>query len=867
MTIRRCLKQIRTHCLVVAVVPLLAADVMAGGTGYAPGSIAQSEILRRQQRIASANIAYENGVRAGRDGDYATAYDELSIALDTLPYAERTEVHRQFYSEAYVKYATKHAAEIAAAGRADEAGEIVESVLAVDPGNRTATKLLERLERGEFANIPQHGENAKQVLQLLKEARSSYGLGKFDESRDTYHQVLRIDPFNTAAQRGLEKVANARLDYHEQAYRQARAEFIRRVDESWDLPVPLADAQAGASSGRMAEDGSLGYITAKLNGIMIPSLRMDGFSLQSALDYLRQRSIKLDNIEGNPARKGVNILIDERKINQSSPGVLDQQSITLNLQNVPLAEALRYVTQLTGVKYRTEPYAVIIVPLNDSSQALFTRRYQVPPIFQSIDGGGSDDGGGGIADDPFADPGETDSRAGLTRKKQAKEILESRGIVFEQENSTAFYIVSASELVVRNTQAQLDIVDQLVQNLIDEGVPKQIMVEAKFVEIQQNNLKELGFDWIIGSFGLGQGDKLLAGGGSVGGSERVFDGSQFPFFGNQAAIPADNPLSPVTAGLRSGSEAISESAIEALVAAGRVGAATELANPAPGIFSLAGVLTDPQFQVILRALDQKKGTDLLSAPSILTRSGSRAQVEVIRELIYPTEYDPPELPQDFGDLTNIGGVGVLPPGGGVAPPPPPPSFPVTPSTPTAFATRNTGVTLKVTPQVGPDGYMIEMDLIPEVVEFEGFINYGNQITTSGQDILGNTTEIILTANRIEMPVFNTRRVTTNVTVYDGATVAIGGLIREDVQHTQDKLPIFGDLPVVGRLFQIEAEQRQKRNLMIFVTARLIDPSGQPLNRDEDDYEEDELDSSLFPPVDPIAPPPVSYGKNPISYGK
>ena len=175
------------------------------------------------------------------------------------------------------------------------------------------------------------------------------------------------------------------------------------------------------------------------------------------------------------------------------------------------------------------------------------------------------------------------------------------------------------------------------------------------------------------------------------------------------------------------------------------------------------------------------------------------------------------------------------------------------------------MTLKVTPQVGPDGYTIEMDLVPEVVEFEGFVNYGSPITTTGTDILGNPQRIVLTANRIEMPVFATRRVTTNVTVYDGSTVAIGGLIREDVQHTEDRLPIFGDLPLIGRLFRIEAEQRKKRNLMVFVTARLIDPSGQPLNRDDEEFEEDELDGSLFPPADPIAP--MSYGKNPVSDSK
>ncbi len=859
--IKKRLNLLRIPCAVALVAPALAVSAFAGGTG-SPGGIAELEILNRQNRVAEANDLYTTGVRAGKDGDYEAAYDDLSSALELLPYAENTEAHRMVYSEAYVKYATVHAQQIAAKGRAEEARAIVESVLAVDPSDRAAAALLKRLEAGEFPNIPQHGENARRVLELLKIGRSNYGLAKYDDAEDNYHEALRIDPYNSAARRGLEKVDRARLRYREQAYRHTRAEFIRQVDQTWELPVPMAGREGGIDGGGPTDDGGLGYITAKLDGIIIPRVAMNGFSLASAVDYLRRVSQDLDDIEGDPARRGVNILIDERKINASSPGVLDQQSITLELENVPLAEALRYVTGLAGVKFRVEPFAIVIVPLTDRSEALFTRRYSVPPFFQTIDGGDDDDGGA-VEDDPFADPGSADEGLSLTRRKTAKEILESKGIVFEGENATAFYIPSSSELVVRNTQGQLDVVDEFVRNLIEDEV-KQIKVEAKFVEIQQDNLKEFGFDWVLGSWGLGGGDRVMAGGGSIGGSERTFDGSQFPFFGE--TVNAGAPLSPVTAGLRSGAEAISESAIQALVAAGRVGAASEIVNPAPGAFALAGVLTDPQFQVILRALDQKKGTDLLSAPSILTRSGLQAQVEVIRELIYPTEYDPPELPQDFGDLSDLVLGGDDGGGGGIIPPvEAPPSFPVTPATPTAFETRNTGVTLRVTPQVGPDGYTIEMDLVPEVVEFEGFVNYGSPITTGGTDILGNPTRIVLTANRIEMPVFSTRRVTTNVTVYDGSTVAIGGLIREDVKHTNDKLPIFGDLPVVGRLFRIEAEQRKKRNLMVFVTARLIDPSGQPLRGDEEEDEDEDLDSSLFPPADPIEP--MSYGKNPVSYGK
>jgi general secretion pathway protein D len=816
------------------------------------GGIDQAEILARQQAVIEANAAYERGVRAGKDRDYELAYEELSYALEVVPYGTMTEAHRKAYAEAYEKYAVLYAEEIAKNAKAAQAQAIVESVLDYSPNNRRAARLLEQIEAGEFVNDPTHEGKVENVDQLLKEGQSDYRLGKFQDAKKKFYQVLRVDRYNSAAQRGLEQVENAEYAYHEHARSHTRAAFIRQVEEQWELPIPLA-VDEGLFDGLGAyQDSGLGFITAKLNQIIIPQLTMNGFRLETAINYLRRRSAELDP---DPTNKGVNIVIDRRRINNSTPGALDQPVITLDLEDVPLAEALRYVTELAGVKYRIEPFAVWIVPLTDREEALFTRRYRVPPFFTSM-GGGAGDAGAAATDDPFAAPGDDAAGPGLAAKRGAKEILESQGIVFE-EGATAFYISSASELVVRNTPAQLEVVDQYVQKIIQEGVPKQIKVESKFVEIAQDDTKEVSFDWLMGGFELGA--NIWGGGGTLGTSPRFFDSTQFPFFGNTGAINPDFPLNPVTAGLRSGSEAIRQSAIEALIAAGRAGALSEFSTPAPGAFAVAGVLTDPQFTVIMRLLDQRKGTDLLTAPSVLTRSAQAAQVEVIRELIYPTEYDPPEIPQEVGVGTIDLGGGVIDPGmgGGGA------TFPVTPATPTAFETRNTGVTLRVTPQVGPDGYTIEMDLVPEVVEFEGFVNYGSPITTSATDILGNPREVILTENRIEMPVFATRRVTTNVTVYDGNTVVIGGLIKEDVQHVNDKVPILGDVPILGRLFRSESEERKKRNLMVFVTARLIDPSGRPVNEDEEEVDEGP-DTALFP--EPELIPEPSYGKNPI-YGK
>src|SRR5205823_14294118 len=175
-----------------------------------------------------------------------------------------------------------------------------------------------------------------------------------------------------------------------------------------------------------------------------------------------------------------------------------------------------------------------------------------------------------------------------------------------------------------------------------------------------------------------------------------------------------NPIgqNPVTAGNRSGNLAISANALDALLA----GATGGTSVVAPGIFGLAGVFTNPQFQVVIRALNQKKAIDLLSAPKVTTKSGQRAIIEVVREFRYPRTYTQPQVPS----IASTTGNTVI--GGGRAVP-----VMVTPTTPQDWETRNTGVTLEVEPVVGGDGNTIDINMVPQVVEFEGLINYGSTI--------------------------------------------------------------------------------------------------------------------------------------------
>ncbi len=493
---------------------------------------------------------------------------------------------------------------------------------------------------------------------------------------------------------------------------------------------------------------------------------------------------------------------------------------------------------------KVEPYAVSIIPVSEQSNDLFTKEYRVPPGFisSSLNVGASALNQAAVASSavagattPVAGPSGKDTQEStgghqLVTRETAKDFLEAQGVAFPL-GASANFLPQSSRLIVRNTQDNLELVDALVEQASVSG-PKQVEIEAKFVEITQNNLQELGFDWLLGQFNIG-GQRVFGGGGTSGTGTPV-EPQNYPFSTQQGTT---GQMYPVTAGNRSGQLGINANAIDALLF-GVTGGGSQVA---PGIFGLAGVFTDPTFQVVIRALNQKKGVDLLSAPRVTTKSGQRAVIEIVREFRYPTQFDPPKLPSGSGSRVEFG---TSLTGASTG------AFPVTPTTPIAFETRNTGVTLEVEPVVGPDGVTIDLNLVPQVVEFEGFINYGSPIQSVSTNALGIASSFVLTPNIINQPIFSARKVTTSVSVWDGQTVVLGGLMREDVQKTEDRTPILGDIPVVGRLFRSNIEQHLKRNLVIFVTARLMNPGGQLVNLKE---EEEETEDFVEPPRLPKIP--------------
>jgi general secretion pathway protein D len=775
------------------------------------GSVEANIQVLEQKRAYSTELV-QKGDAAVASNDYESAYAFYKSAVDTLPQGgdASSEVRKQAL-DGFCNAAVLLARQRVSEGRYADARTTVEVVLEnrYNPNYAPAVSLRSQLmdpqgfaDRGTLT--PRHVANIEEVKRLIQEGEGYYTTGRYDIAFKRCEQALNIDKYNIAARRLMEKINLARQQYADAAYSETRGAMLADVEKAWELPLrKFTDGPTSIVEQPQMDSRGSQAINNKLDRIIIPRIDFTDSSIREALDFIKKRASDLD--DGDSDNKGINIVL---KLPPDSPD--SSYPITLSLSDVPLREALRYVTEAANLKIKIETHAVVVVPASENTDVLITKEYKVPPGFITATPGSAPPQVSGVA---------AGSQSVIVARSIAKDFLETQGVGFPA-GASANYISQTSRLIVKNTQANLELIDALVDTSVATR-PMQVEIEAKFLEVTQNNLNELGFDWLVGQFGLAGGSGVYGSGGTIG-LNRSINNNGYPTIdpGTDLPVGANSGTSgPITAGNRGGTAGISLNSLDAILLGSPVG-------PAPGVLSVAGIFTNPQFQVVLRALSQKKGIDLVSAPKVTTKSGSSAKIEIVREFRYPSQFDPPQLSTAAGGTYS----------------------PVVPNSPSAWETKNTGIILEVEPTVGPDSYTIELRLAPRVTEFDGFINYGNPINATVAQAslalggLGPSTTFEATPNIINQPVFSVREVTTQVSVYDGQTVVMGGLMREDVQKVQDKVPILGDIPLAGRLFRSNIDQRIKRNLLMFVTAGLLDPAGQPIIEAEED-------DQLVPEVD------------------
>ncbi|MBI4846423.1 MAG: hypothetical protein HY810_08175 [Candidatus Omnitrophica bacterium] len=443
--------------------------------------------------------------------------------------------------------------------------------------------------------------------------------------------------------------------------------------------------------------------------------------------------------------------------------VLRAGSVSIRLKDVTLNRALESILRTKGLSYRFEKdFIWISTKENIAAEGLVTRIYHLSQGLGTFTSFTTFDtvtvkslSGKTNAADYSKSDAKTDTKT--TQESTGQDTYEGvkiggpggvkgqvtstvqdvlRDFVPWPEGSRIFLDNRTSTLIVRNTPSNLDVIEDVILAL--DVNPPQVMIEARFVEIGEDDLFSLG---------LKLSSEISAEGATA--------GTTYPFNKNEdnkymAAFPA--------------------------MSADEFG---------------FGKLDFSQFQAVLSAIEQNASSNTLSSPKITTISGQEAIIKIVKEYRYPTKYEIQSYDAVANGQTRTYYATV----------------------PSEFKTRDIGIILKVIPNVGADGKTINLTLIPEVSEFDidkDMYNFG----TETQPYL--------------QPFFDTRSCVASIIVNNNDTVVMGGLMREVADSSIDRVPVLGKLPILGTLFTRKHDNKVKRNLLIFVTAKIIAPTGEDI---------------------------------------
>ena len=644
--------------------------------------------------------------------------------------------------------------------------------------------------------------------EALMQGRVRFLAGDLTGAVESYRMIETRYPDNNEAKAMLRRISELRESNSYLGYQKTRAEMFEWIRYEWELPKVFDRQLTKVGEVQVRESPVL----AKIKRIEIPGVNFFETPLSEVMTTLTSYARANDLAEFDQAAKGVNIvtLIPE---GQAAP------QVTIQLNKMNLEKMLDFITEMVGWTYEVRTDAVVVS--KEGGEQANVRGLEIQ-FFDLTQGtvrrmtGGAAPGG---APDPFnPNPG-----GGGNEEEKLKNFIINAGIDFDDAKGHKFVFDGVGQIIATNTRRNLDKLNRLLTKL-DADANQQVEIETKFLEVQQGAMNEIHFDWNI-KWGLAtplfnpqtglpqidaNGQVIMNWSKNIDGNTRTLaKAHSTSAFGSDTTIsfpnnPQANQIFPNPAPTLPGQISVGASV-------------TPLLD-----LTRTSVLSSGQSQLLVSALNRKQGTDLLSAPRITVMDGQPASITIAQEFIYPTNWQPAQIPGG-GGLGGQGGQGGGM-GGGIQLNPATPNFGTVAPDDEQPGFREVGVELDVTPRVEAQYNSINLELAPKVTEFDGFIEYGGRSAMIGT---GLSTPTIIQPSGILMPIFSVRKVNTSVTIFDGATVIIGGLTREEIKTVEDKIPFLGDIPILGNLFKSNAESYSKRNLMIFVTASIVSRGGSP----------------------------------------
>ncbi len=790
--------------------PTPARPAMVDVTIPAPGqpspeaeaeALARAEAGRITQALATGQIQLDTARRQLRAGQLDQGIETLDAALNALPVNPTTQ--RLVADLKKEKASALLDRAQAALKRGDTAA--ARAALAahgqIAPESPRATGIARQIDRAEQKPVvaavdPGFVSDRAATAQLIAKGRAQYVAGDLDGAQQTFRAIEAQEADNTVAKGFLLRIAEEKAEAGALNREKTRAQLLEEVSKSWQRPGIYQERPR-----EVGEASAVAPLVKKISELVIPTVNFTNAEIGQVVAALGEESMQSD--PATTGAKGVNIVL----LDSTNKKPL----VTLTLRNMTLKRVLDLVTEQVGYQYEVQADAVVVRPGGETS-TLETQFFPITRATVLRMSGMSASSGAGAGKDPFAGGAAgTDGAASNAAGEAAamKGFLTQAGVSFSVEGSSLAY--DGSAIIVTQTARNMERIRNILARYNDV---RQVEIEAKFMEVQEGALEELGVTWNLSRRGVPQvnpatGAPVLDANGrqvfvpqetyTTNNVNRSLIGA-FPSTSTANALVIKDPA--ITPSLTDPNQTSGQ--LRVPVSPTSIPGAVQLASTANALANIVGFVGEFDVSAAIRALSQKQGTDLLSSPKLTVLSGNAANITVAQELRYP---------QSYGEIQSQVGTGAV--AGGAA------GVTITAGTPQEFTSRNVGVELKVTPTVEEDDYSISLDLNPKVTEFEGFVEYG------GPSVAISGTTTVTVPPGFYQPIFSVRDIATKVTIWDGATLVMGGLTREEVKKVDDKVPFFGDLPFVGRLFRTKGHSAQKRNLLIFVTANLVSPGGSP----------------------------------------
>ena len=883
-------------------------------------------------------------------GEYAEAVRHYGLAAKLLNDSEKSKIYKAECTEGIAEGLYRAALEEERTGRRTRAIKYMEK--AVDLRHPKARRQLEawlstvdpdalKTDVSEISHR-RNDDDYKQRREIerrhLKRARQLLAQREIDRALDECELVLVKDPYNQEAIRLRDSIVRKSDVILKQEREVAREKWMADVDKAWRPPYATdakdRDDKKGATVKAKPDPNNKERTIEQTIIQRMKEMRLPAISFKppatiiDAVEYFRGASKDFDRPEIPLEQRGFNFVLKtpeavRMKAAAAAGEDADDFSDTgsdeaadaggplgvpvipmITASDISFYEALKLVCESVEYKFTVQGPIVMVMHKDMSVDELVTRSFPVLSSFtekmESAKGDittmrSSNSGFGGSSRQK--DDGEENE------ERDWKEFFSLLGVKWP-EGSSIFYVKTVGRLFVKNTQENLAEFENVLAQLNQQVTL--VEIETRFIEVCQDDLNSLGFEWILNSdYTLGLNKHLAKAlgirGGSFGSGAALASSpnSSSSSSSSSSTSTADSPFGSSASG---GGTTDSSSSIAPTPTADTSSTTTTtmpsgwtrggrnrnvginkfgedystgqrylstLGNHISGeskstndqFMKLNAFLGSADLSMILHMLSQRSDTDLLSAPKVLTRPGEEAVMKVVTEYIYPTDYDVQlQSSSSSGNGNNGGSQSAI----------------LAVVEPQSFTMREVGVILQVTPTLTDDGNVVDLELNTQVVDEPTWKNYGMRIPFTGNSSdlsigtwpqpptlegFSPTTEqlapvwdtmmaayvnlINSLANRLggtsnnityydapmEQPFFHVRSVDSKVSVYPGATIVMGGLITEARKAMDDKIPFLGDIPFLGRFFRSHSEQTSKRNLLIFVTTRIVDGRGREMHNE------------------------------------